>query len=104
MVIRRKFQQTNGGNLVEMISQGEYNKGVMQGRFKTSFATLLVFTFIFSAFLGASPLAEAARINPSPSSGTYSVGQTITVRILVNTEAKAVNTAEATIQYSTNTL
>ena len=70
MVIRRKFQQTNGGNLVEMISQGEYNKGVMQGRFKTSFATLLVFTFILG-------VASALRLPTGQSTISQTVAESV---------------------------
>ncbi|HEX5429458.1 MAG TPA: hypothetical protein VFX17_00030 [Patescibacteria group bacterium] len=48
--------------------------------------------------------AFAATMSVSPSSGSYTVGQTITVSIRANTSGSAANTAEANVTYSTNTL
>src|SRR4051812_2411327 len=49
-------------------------------------------------------ISQAATLYLSPSSGSYTVGQTITVTIRTNTQNQPVNTAETNIDYSTDTL
>ncbi len=48
--------------------------------------------------------AEAATLSLSPNSGSFSVGQTITVAVKVNSAGVAINAAEATVAFSTDTL
>jgi len=59
--------------------------------------------FSFLLLFGAQKVF-AATIYLSPSSGNYSVGQTFNVSVLVNTQGTAVNTAEAQITFSSDTL
>lgn len=54
--------------------------------------------------LGLTSRVEAASLYLSPSSGTYTVGQTVTVTAYVNTAGQAINASEGTITWSTATL
>jgi len=57
------------------------------------------------SFLLATPnLVFAASYSLSPESGTYKVGDTFAVRIMVNSGSDAVNTGDGTITYDTSTL
>jgi hypothetical protein len=59
----------------------------------------------FALALFAVPqLADASTLYVSPASGNYSVGSTFTVSIRPNTQGSSVNTAEANITYSADTL
>jgi hypothetical protein len=49
-------------------------------------------------------ISKAATLYISPSSGSYTAGQNFTVSVLTNSQNVAVNTAEANITYSTDTL
>jgi hypothetical protein len=59
--------------------------------------------FLFG-ILFAPKVSQAASIYLSPGSGNFSVGQTITVTVRVNTQGEAANTAEANVTYSADTL
>ncbi len=60
--------------------------------------------FFVIAFFIAPKIASAATLYLNPSSGSHGVGSTFIVTIQTNTQGVAVNTAEARISYSTNTL
>ncbi|MEJ0021756.1 MAG: cohesin domain-containing protein [Candidatus Doudnabacteria bacterium] len=64
---------------------------------------LIVFGIVF-AFAVLPRMVLAATLYASPSSGSFGVGSSFTVSIKTNTQGAAVNTAEATISYSTDTL
>ncbi|MEJ0021755.1 MAG: cohesin domain-containing protein [Candidatus Doudnabacteria bacterium] len=57
-----------------------------------------------AVFLFLPQISHAATIFTTPSSGSFGVGSSFTVSIKTNTQGAAVNTAEATISYSTDTL
>lgn len=59
-----------------------------------------------AAFLFFSPLpsVDAATLSLGPSTGTYSVGQTVTVTVRINAAGKAMNAAEATVTFPTDLL
>lgn len=66
---------------------------------------LLVLFGVLSAAVGAYPgHALAASLFVSPGSGSFSVGTTFTVTVRTDTQGAAVNTAEANINFSTDTL
>jgi hypothetical protein len=67
---------------------------------KKIFVTGLV---AFAAFV-IPAFARAATLYINPGSGSFAVGSTFSVSVRVNTEGAAVNTAEATVDYSTDTL
>jgi hypothetical protein len=60
--------------------------------------------FLFVGFLFVPRFVLAASLYLSPASGNYSVGQTFTVTVKTNTQSAAVNTAEAHLVYSSDTL
>lgn len=64
---------------------------------------LYIVVFALLSLLGVRE-AYAASIYMSPGSGTYAVGATVSVSVRVNTAGQAVNTGEATISYSADTL
>lgn len=64
---------------------------------------LVMFCFGIAVLLRPS-LARAATLFVSPSGGTYAVGQTVTALVKVNTEGKAINSAEGTVTFSKDTL
>lgn len=59
---------------------------------------------IIVAFWHGAARADAASLSFSPSSGTYSAGDTIVVTVRVNTGNQAMNAAEGTVAFSTDTL
>ncbi len=61
--------------------------------------------FLFSIFyLLFAGNAQAASLYITPASGNYSVGQTFTVTVRTDTQGQAINTAEASISFSADTL
>ena len=58
----------------------------------------LLVAFLFPLFV------HAARLYLTPASGTFPVGSTITVQVRVNSEGEAVNTAEANIVFTGDTI
>lgn len=73
---------------------------------KSKKINLKLFFWFFLFFLGffAANHAEAAILYFNPSSGNYTVENIFTVNVLVNTEAVAINNAEAAINFSNNFL
>src|SRR5262245_61826224 len=63
----------------------------------------LILSAAFALFL-LPKVSKAATLYISPASGTYSAGNSFTVTVKTNTGGKAVNTAEATVTYSSNVL
>src|SRR5258708_5944561 len=66
-------------------------------KFFVVFSTLVVW-FI------APKITQAATLYLSPASGSFPVGTSFNVSVRTNTQSQAVNTAEATISYSSDTL
>ncbi len=65
----------------------------------------LFFLIVFGcAFLLGHELANAATLYFSPSSGNFTVGNIFTVSVLVNTQGKATNNAEAILNFPTDFL
>lgn len=64
---------------------------------------LIIFGAVF-AFAVLPRVVLAATLYASPSSGTFGLGSTFSVSIRTNTQGADVNTAEASISYSTDTL
>lgn len=62
--------------------------------------------FLFYFFILALPLyrVSAANIGFSPSSGSFKVGDTIKIKVYVNTESKSINAISANIKFPTNIL
>lgn len=69
----------------------------MNRRFKILSAAFLF--FIAVTFLSGEATAEAATIYFSPSSGNFSVGDLLNTSVLVNTQSKAINNADAVINF-----
>lgn len=70
------------------------------------FLKLLVFSFVF-AFLFFAPqgtIAKEASFYVSPSKGSYSVGSTFSVNILIDAEGNAINAAQAIISFPSDKL
>lgn len=59
---------------------------------------------IFSVFFVLTPQAFAADVGISPSSGTYSVGQSFTVTIQTNPQGKSVNAVETQLSFDNTKL
>ena len=59
----------------------------------------LLYVFIFGFSLLTADFAQAATLYFSPSSGNFSVGDILTTSVLVNTQSKAINTADAVINF-----
>ncbi len=60
--------------------------------------------FFVAVVFGFTSRAEAASVYISPSSGSFSVGSTFKVTVRTNTDGQAVNSVEASVTYSGNTL
>lgn len=56
-------------------------------------------TVLFGIFFANVSLVQAATLEFSPASGTYKVGDTISVKLIVNGGSTDVNAAEATVSY-----
>jgi len=68
---------------------------------KIQFLKFALFLGLFAfSFFGARA-ANAATLNFSPSSGNFTVGNIFTVSVLVNTQGKAINSAEAVLNFPT---
>jgi hypothetical protein len=65
---------------------------------------LLIPIFIFIGFFCVNNASFAASINISPSSGSYNVGDTIKVKVYVDTNGQPVNAVDANVQFSQDTL
>lgn len=74
--------------------------------FFTSFfiRVVLVFVGVSSLFLLRSPFVQAANLYFSPSSHTYTLGQTFTVGVFVGSSDQAVNAYSATLTFPTDRL
>lgn len=57
------------------------------------------FLFALGVFIFAAHTANAATLYFSPSSGNFSVGDLLTAGVLVNTESKAINNADAVVHF-----
>lgn len=68
----------------------------------------IIYPFLFAAALGflfALPHGvEAASLNLSPSSGSFTVGSTFNVSVVVNSSGVAINAAQATVRFPTDKL
>lgn len=71
---------------------------------KYNFKKYLVVALALFGFFVLPEISQAATLYLNPSSGNFGVGSTITVSVRTNTQGQAVNTAEANISYSTDTL
>lgn len=71
---------------------------------KSNLKKYLLVTFSLFGFLLLPQISHAATLYLTPNLGSFSVGSTISVSIKTNTQGTAVNTAEANITYSTDTL
>ncbi|MEK7067743.1 MAG: hypothetical protein AAB956_01970 [Patescibacteria group bacterium] len=69
---------------------------------------ILLFIFLISGVFGYSPLSYAqtytASLYLSPSTGEYTVGNTFSIDVKVNTGGAAINAAEATLAFNPNSL
>lgn len=64
------------------------------------FAVLVVFLGLF--FVGGR--AQAATLGTNPSSGSYTVGKTISVRVIVNSSGQSINAVAGAVTFSNDTL
>lgn len=65
---------------------------------------VFVLIFIILGFFYCTNKSYAATINLTPNAGSYNVGDTIRVKVTINTLGMPVNATENTINFSTNTL
>jgi hypothetical protein len=71
---------------------------------RISLRTLIVGGVALTAFVSSAFLAYAAELSLSPSTGSYSSGQTFTANVRVNPQGKSVNAVEATLTFDTSKL
>lgn len=71
---------------------------------KHFFARFTVIFVLALAFVFFARAAEAATLSLSPNTGVYTAGGTFTARVVINTEGKSINAAEATIKFNTANL
>lgn len=67
---------------------------------KSTHSFILVFVLATTFYLMSGVLAEAASLSLSPSTGVYTSNGTFSVRVLVNTNGKPVNAADATLSFN----
>src|SRR3989344_6662876 len=60
--------------------------------------------FIIASYFYAAQIAQAATIFFSTSSGDYTIGNILNASVIVNTQGKAVNNADAVINFPTDLL
>ncbi len=72
---------------------------VMNRHTKSSFIGL-----IFGILLLYAPVAESATLTVSPNTGVYTVGKQFTVSVILNTEGKSVNAADAQVSFNSREL
>jgi len=60
--------------------------------------------FIFLFFVFSPSFVNAATLYFSPSSGNFSIGDILSINVLINTEGQAINQAEAVINFPTDLL
>lgn len=66
---------------------------------------LIVFGFVLTAVIvAASPVQAAGSLFLAPNVGSYGVGSTITMRVVIGTGGQAINSAQANISYDTSLL
>ncbi len=65
----------------------------------TVLASVAFLFFIFSCFS-----SQAATLSVTPNSGTYEVGSTFDVSIMLNTEGESINAVKTSLSFSQNTL
>lgn len=65
--------------------------------------TILLACVLFG-FFSVAAAAQAATLSLSPATGVYTVGQTFTARVLVNTAGQKINAAEGTLSYKPSEL
>ena len=61
-------------------------------------------SLIFTLFLFAPNLSEAATLKLSPSTGVYTVGSTFSARVVINTNGETVNASEGKLTFNTSEL
>lgn len=67
----------------------------------SNWSVLAVRNFIFFLFLAFLPaFAQAASLRVTPDTGVFVAGNTFSVRIIVNTEGKAINAADAELSFN----
>ena len=74
---------------------------------KIVFYSAILFSVFFSALfilIGTVNAVDSASLYLAPSSGTYTVGNTFSVEVKVNTGGLAINAADGTIVFNTNNL
>lgn len=71
---------------------------------KTSFRYLLTLSVILLSSLFLAKNAEAAALYMSPASAKVSTGNIVSVKVLVNTEGKAINNVESVVQFPADLL
>lgn len=62
---------------------------------------LLLFTVVFLASYG---IVQAANLTVAPATGVYTVGQTFTIQVRLNTQGQTVNAAEGTLSFDSSQL
>lgn len=68
----------------------------------TRFAIILVLALV--GCVGGAPAADAASLSLTPNTGVYSVGQTFTARVVVNTDGETINAADGTFSVTSGGL
>src|ERR1700744_3518698 len=71
---------------------------------RTIFAGIAKTFFVLGLVLAAHSVAQAATLSLSPSGGSYAVGKTISVRVLVGSGGQSINAVDGSITFSNDTL
>ncbi len=70
---------------------------------RSLYKTIVFFVVIFAG-LGVGVSVNAASVSVSPSTGVYTIGNTFTVSVLVNTSGKSINAADGTVSFDPSQL
>lgn len=72
----------------------------LTNNFKLALRTLAMLFVVLVFYAATAALAEAATLSLSPSTGVYTANGTFSVRVVVNTQGKPINAADATLSFN----
>ena len=73
-------------------------------RIPTNFLLFVAVSFLFVAISGVPSVARASTLLVGPSGGTFTVGNTFDVSVLLNTQGKSINTVKASMSFPADKL
>lgn len=77
---------------------------MFQSKKCSHFSKLFLIVFGLLVSFSIASKAEAATLSTSPAGGTYSVGRTITVRVIVDSAGQSINAVSGQVAFSNSTL